>query len=41
MLFYCSVFWTFWRDRVVKGAINKFGGLDSIIKLFSNYLMHN
>ena len=41
MLFYCSVSWTFWRDRVIKGAINKFGDLDSIIKLSSNNLMHN
>ena len=26
---------------MVKSAVNKFGGLDSIIKLFSNNLMHN
>ena len=26
---------------MVKSAVNKFGGLDSIIKLSSNNLMHN
>ena len=41
MLFYCSVAWTFQRDKVVKDAINKFGGINIIIKLSSNYLMHN
>ena len=41
MLFYFSVSFTFWRDRVVKGAVNKFGGSKSIIKLSSNNLMHN
>ena len=41
MLFYFSVFLTFWRDRVIKDVINKFGGLKSIIKLSSNNLMHN
>ena len=41
MLFYCSISWTFWRDRVVKDAINKFDGLNSIIKLSSNNLIHN
>ena len=41
MLFYCNVSWTLCRDRVVKGAINEFGGLNSIIKLSSNSLMHN
>ena len=41
MLFYFSVSLTFWRDRVVKDAFNKFGGLESIIKLSSNNLMHN
>ena len=41
MLFYFSVSLTFWRDRVVKDAVNIFGGLKSIIKLFGNNLMHN
>ena len=41
MLFYFSVSLTFWRDRVVKDVVNKFGGPKSIIKLFSNNLMHN
>ena len=41
MLFYFSVSLTFWRDRVVKDAVNKFGGPKSIIKLSNNNLMHN
>ena len=41
MLFYFSVSLTFWRDGVVKDVVNKFGGLKSIIKLFSNNLMQN
>ena len=41
MLFYFSISLTFWRDRVVKDVINKFGGPKSIIKLSSNNLMHN
>ena len=41
MLFYFSVSLTFWRDRVIKDVVNKFGGLKSIIKLSSNNLMHN
>ena len=41
MLFYFSVSLTFWRDKVVKDVVNKFGGLKSIIKLSSNNLMHN
>ena len=31
----------FWRDRVVKDAIDKFGGLNSIIKFSSINLIHN
>ena len=41
MLFYFGVSLTFWRDRVVKNVINKFGGPKSIIKLSNNNLMHN
>ena len=41
MLFYFSVSLTFWRDRVVKDVVNKFGVLKSIIKLSSNNLMLN
>ena len=41
MLLYFSVSLTFWRDRVVKDVVNKFGGSKSIIKLSSNNLMHN
>ena len=41
MLFHFSVSLTFWRDRVVKDAVNKFGGPKSIIKLSSNNLIHN
>ena len=41
MLFYFGVSLTFWRDKVVKDVINKLGGPKSIIKLFSNNLMHN
>ena len=41
MLFYFSVSLTFWRDRVIKDVVNKFGVPKSIIKLFSNNLMHN
>ena len=41
MLFYFSVSLTFWRDKVVKDVVNKFGGLKSTIKLSSNNFMHN
>ena len=41
MLFYFSVSLTFWRDRVIKDVVNKFGSLKSIIKLSSSNLMHN
>ena len=41
MLFYFSVSLTFWRDKVVKDVVNKFGGPKSIIKLFSNNIMHS
>ena len=41
MLFYFSILLTFWRDRVVKDVVTKFGGPKSIIKLSNNNLIHN